>query len=161
MKKLVRHILFFFCFASLITCKKYPEDNLWFKNPEKLTPFQGYLTKYTVNSIDSLDLLNNYFGHAFGLPRNIRTSQFLTSVEKKQIDCVLNYSGGLENGMDYEFINKKKYLKIFFYPDTTLFKKNIFIDKEVEWKIIRLARNGPFKIETTLNNGNKYEIQIN
>lgn len=46
------------------------------------------------------------------------------------------------------------------HSDTTIFKKNIFIDKNTEWTILRLANKGPFKLETQLNNGNHYEIEI-
>ncbi len=32
---------------------------------------------------------------------------------------------------------------------------------DAEWKIMRLAKTGPFKIQTIMENGNKYEIQFN
>lgn len=42
-------------------CKKYPENNLWFKNSKKIPIINGYMTEYKVNGIDSLDLLNIYY----------------------------------------------------------------------------------------------------
>lgn len=44
--------------------------------------------------------------------------------------------------------------------DTNIYKKNIFISYTTEWDIIRLARKGPLKLKTTLDNGNSYEIEI-
>lgn len=57
----------FISFVSLVlivlfsTCKKYPENNLWFKNPRKFSIIGGYITAYKVNGIDSLSYLNKYY----------------------------------------------------------------------------------------------------
>jgi len=72
----------------------------------------------------------------------------------------LNHGNSLANQMSYSFIRKKKYVTIFFHQDTSIYRKHLFITHSTEWKIMRLAKTGPFKIETTLDNGNKYEIQI-
>ncbi len=79
MKKIIFYILLASSLFSLTTCKKYPENRLWFKNPERIYPFQGNLTKYTVNGIDSLDLLNAYWGNQFGLVKDIRQIKFSTT----------------------------------------------------------------------------------
>jgi hypothetical protein len=144
------------------TCKKYPENALWFKNPEKLYPFQGYITKYEVDGIDSLDLLSKYYGNAYGLDKNFRNAKFATTENFKVIYCrVVHGNSGLSSRIDYEFIKKKKYLHISLSTyDTTIYKKNIFISSEVEWQIVRLAKSGAFKLKTKYN-GKNYEIQFN
>lgn len=162
MKKVVLYILFFLALITLSTCKKYPENTLWFKNPKKLYPFQGNLTKYQVNGIDSLDLLNTFYGHELGLIKDIRRATFLTSINKGDIDCRLNHGGsGLSNYINYNFNKNKKSLTVFFYQDTAIFRKHLFITNSTEWLIIRLAREGSFKLKTKLENGNTYELQIN
>ena len=50
--------IMFLCFFS--TCKKYPENNLWFKNPKRIAIINGYIYEYKVNHIDSLNGLNRY-----------------------------------------------------------------------------------------------------
>ncbi len=77
--KLKYYIFFIVIAVCFSECKKYPENTLWFKDPEKTYPLQGYITKYQVNGIDSLDLLNNYFGKYpknGGMIRDIRKAEF-------------------------------------------------------------------------------------
>ena len=50
-----------FALILFTTCKKYPENTLWFKNPKKLTFVCGKMTAYIVNGIDSLPYLDAYF----------------------------------------------------------------------------------------------------
>ncbi len=144
------------------TCKKYPENSLWFKNPEKLYPFQGYITKYEVDGIDSLDLLNKFYGNWPGLNKNFKEAKFVTTENFKNIYCrVIHSSSGRSSRVDYEFIKKKKYLHINLSTnDTSIYIKNIFINFDVEWQIIRLAKSGSFKLKTK-HNGKNYEIQFN
>lgn len=154
----------YFCVILLLfnSCKKYPENSLWFKNPEKLHPFNGYITKYNVNSVDSLDLLNNFFNNKVGLEKDIKKSQFHSYSEKGRLYTDFIYPNGFQSiPISYSFSNKKKYMFVQMMNDTTIFKKNLFINESLEWEIIRLARKGSFKLKTTLANGNSYEIQIN
>ncbi len=162
MKKLIGYILFLLIIVTLSTCKKYPENTLWFKSPLKLSPFNGHLIKYNVNGIDSLDLLNVYFGNAIGLKRNIKEANFITQPEYVGgFKVTLNFgSSGLETGIVQQFTKKNKFVKIGIVVDTNIYKKNLFINSDIEWKIVRLAKKGLFKINTTLSNGNTYEIEI-
>ncbi|MBK7310391.1 MAG: hypothetical protein IPI93_06255 [Sphingobacteriaceae bacterium] len=161
MKKIIFYILLASSLFSLTTCKKYPENRLWFKNPERIYPFQGNLTKYTVNGIDSLDLLNAYWGNQFGLVKDIRQIKFSTTYNTpNEPRATLIFSGGLSTSLYYSFGCKKRCINISMYRDTAIYKKRLFISDQIAWKINRLAKSGPFKIETTLDNGNKYEIQI-
>ena len=148
------------------TCKKYPENTLWFKNPTKIHSLQGYITKYTVNGIDSLHLMDSYFGNYSGSPnliKDLSKAEFrITSgnYDKKlpEYNIVFPPFANLAE-LYVSFKNHKKYVSIKTRIDTSILKRSLFMD--VDWKIIRLAKSGPFKIETTLNNGNKYEIQFN
>ncbi len=163
MQKITANIFLVLLLFTLSTCKKYPENTLWFKNPEKLYPFYGHLTTYKVNDIDSLDLLNNYYGSKSILQKNIRDAMFATFVEHGRVTCELIYGssyGSSYGVIYYKFTTNKKQINIALTNDTTIYNKNIFIDGEVKWDIIRLSRNGHFSLKTTLNNGNKYEIQI-
>lgn len=143
----------------LSTCKKYPENTLWFKNPEKLFPQNSHITSYVVNGIDSLDLLNSYYGSNLGLNKNIREAKFV-NFESVGGTLELDFGAGLATPLFMTFLKKDKYVQMSIFVDTNYYKKHLFIDKYTEWKIIRLAKKGPFKISTTLSNGNKYEIQI-
>ena len=63
MKRYIKITLISLCFSIVFTtCKKYEENNLWFKNPYKICPVNGYITEYKVNGDDSLLALNKYFG---------------------------------------------------------------------------------------------------
>jgi hypothetical protein len=157
-------LYFFLIVITLVfsTCKKYPENTLWFKNPEKLYPFKGYITKYEVDGIDSLDLLSKYYGNAYGLDKNFRNAKFVTTENFKKVTCGLVHgNSGRTTTINYEFIKKKKYLHISLLNyDTSVYKKDIFINFDVEWKIIRLAKSGSFKLKTNYN-GKNYEIPFN
>lgn len=158
-------IFIFFIFS----CKKYPENTLWFKNPEKLNFVQGYITKYTVNGIDSLGLLNAYFNY-YNLSQpnwpQIKTDIRNTKITAYSDDAYSETEWDLgRSGVMYTseaYTSKKKKIKIFFYNDTLFYKKNIFINKQIEWDIIYLSnKNNKRKMKTTLSNGNTYEIQFN
>ncbi len=160
--------LFTLVVAILCTCKKYPENNLWFKNPKKINPFCRRLKEYKVNGIDSLALLNNYFDTTIKEvnPKDISLASFVTNVYIKKESTAL-ISPGVNNigGIEYSLTKRNDFIKINFlngmYNGKVLFKKNLFISSETEWKIIKLTKKTcDFKIETTLSNGNKYEISI-
>jgi hypothetical protein len=62
----MRHKIFIYAFIIscgllFMTCKKYPENTVWFKNPTDIPVINGHITAYVVNGIDSLDLLNSYY----------------------------------------------------------------------------------------------------
>ena len=145
---------------ALSTCKKYPENTLWFKNPSKISPFYGFIKKYTVNGIDSLDLLNNYFGSAFGLDKNIRNVRFMTYYHGGRPDATIIFgNSGISKSCYYEYTKKNKFIILRSIIDTSIFKKILF-DPTIEWQILQLSTKKPFKAKTTLENGNTYEIEI-
>lgn len=142
------------------TCKKYPENTLWFKNPDKLHPFIGSITKYNVNGIDSLDLMNIYFVEKpYFFEKSIRKCNFYTHKDT-EFYTLFVYPDALSVVVKYDLVKKNKKMIVSLGQDTTIFKKNIFISDATEWDIIRLNRKGPLKLKTTLDNGNTYEIEI-
>lgn len=111
MKNLIRiSVLFVVCMLMLSNCKKYPENTLWFKNPEKVYPIIGYITKYSVNNIDSLSLLNAYFTNLTCSTKEFTNAYFSTSVSHSRIDCSVIFTGncGLSSPISYNFSKDKK-----------------------------------------------------
>ncbi len=159
--KLIKNIFILFILVILFTgCKKYPENTLWFKNPKNIHPIQGHITKYMVNGIDSLDLMNAYFGNCSGIKKDLRNAYITYDDPHGYASRIYFGTSGCSSSTGISFFSKnKKYCKIDNVIDTSILKRKLFLD--VDWKIIRLAETGPFKIETTLTNGNKYEIQFN
>ena len=150
---------------TLSTCKKYPENVVWFKNIKKIKFFETHrLIKYTVNGIDSLDALSKYIG-SNSYYKDIRKTYFSSAMDNnKNIGVfVLGYGGGVEPvGIYYTYSKNKKEISFIYGKDgnydTTAIKINIFID-ETPWKIIKLIPDGTRKIKKTSNN-NTYELQF-
>ena len=147
------------------SCKKYPENNLWFKNPKKLTFVCGKITAYTVNGIDSLPFLDSYFKEP-----NVQFSNSIIVCKPIHKDGLHEFSflANLSTGQKTLFNgscvyrNNCKTLKIAFYQDTTYYKKNIFIQTNLDWDIVYLSKkDNKRKMKTKLSNGNIYEIQFN
>ncbi len=150
-------------FFGFITCKKYPENTLWFKNPYKIQLITGYISSYRVNGIDSLETLNLHYKPVIPntsypysqTDRNIIKEGIWTrSLNKITSNIVTNLGKGL-----VKWNTNKKSVYITFTPDTMYYKKNIFVTKErLSWDILYLGKNGAkTKIKTTYNN-NTYEI---
>lgn len=165
MRRFLLYIFILFgCFTISVSCKKYPENTLWFKNPYKIAVLKGYITEYKVNGIDSLDLLNIYYkpvipnaSHPYNkTDRNIKMEYFKSvSVAKGhwEVNC------DLYENLTYEMQKDKKNIRIGGSVDTIYFKKQLFLDKtgEIDWQIEYLDKKGKSKIKTTYN-GNTYEI---
>jgi len=165
--KILRLILLFIVLITLQTCKKYPENNLWFKNPKRMSFIFGELTSYTVNGIDSLNLLNSYA---------IANSQFPKKDIQAYSTCNACHNGhsfafvGLLGNLPYsaifsegwfEYTAKGKKLKIYNNPDRDYYHKDIFIEQGVEWEIVYLSKKDDKRKMRTTYNGNVYEIQFN
>jgi len=165
MLKIIKYITLFFTLATIVftlsTCKKYPENTLWFKNKHKLFIIEPYakLTGFTVNGIDSLQELNSYFGWRTGGTYNINTNninEHRDRYDSRRTTISFYYS-------DFFAYYSKNRKQVSFYDknpkDTSkIFKKNIFID-DTPWQIINLIPNKISKIKKTINN-NTYELQF-
>ncbi len=153
------------CLSALFlftTCKKYPENNLWFKNPAKvLARGEGHpwiLDYYSVNDLDSTasDFLKVY------------KEQGIVMIIKpgKSGDYIYN-SFDVLHGY-WELANKKKNIDFRFTmysffsnsPSNSnyLNQRNIFLESAFEWKINKLTK-AQFWISTNYNSI-KYEIHF-
>ena len=151
---LLGNTILFFLFSS---CKKYPENTLWFKRAKTLLPVGGMITKYTVNGIDSLQYLDFYYNPNFinNTPNKIHhiaDEYFYASTEDLVIENQTMVTGS------YRWQNRYKEIEIDCKNDTLVYKKNIFVKRALDWKIIYLGKdNKKSKIQTTYD-GNTYEI---
>lgn len=160
----------FILFASAIIfcgCKKYKYPESTFKGdptkPENC-PFHGKITAYKVNGIDSLNLLDKYIDSVQNTSNHIHISAcefFKEMPHAGQLDVSYGWGVGDMAVIDYKFSKDCKQIKIDFGNGRHLIKKNLFIGADISWDIVRLSPDdNPFKLKTTLQNGNVYEIQI-
>ncbi len=163
MKKSITNIFLVLLLFTLSTCKKYPENTLWFKNPEKVPVLKGYITKYEVNGIDSLDLLNKYFGVNPTIKnRNVKECEFQQYINYGRISGIWNLGGSCTIETDQHFLDKGKKIRLFQSIDTSCYKKNIFVSLYQVWEILHFptSKKPYFKIKTLVNN-NTIIIQFN
>ncbi len=167
--------IFIFLTLILLTnfaCRKYEYPESTFKGDPSTpsnNPLYGSITKYNVNGIDSLNLLDVYIDTAYSISKVGRN--FKIQIKECEISNLtmrgnyvdLGYGWG-DRGMaliSYTFSKDRKKVKINFMNNHIALDKNLFIDKDIWWQIIRLTPDqSPFKLKTTLDNGNTYEIQI-
>lgn len=162
--KIVFFIFFIILVLSFIQCrKKYPENTMkLFQNPKGYDLMRGYITKFVVNEIDSLDLLANYqyTSSVMCTDPSVRNKIFQTTSSnaknKVENDCI----GTLE----YYWDKKQNYLTITQTSDYNIFKKNLFLGSAIKWRVLKLVINKnnlhTLKMET-VENGNTYQIQFN
>lgn len=149
--------------VSLSTCKKYPENDLWLICPESAIK-SGYITAFTEDGVDIIPRWNTFLSNppygGFPAPTptyNISTFFWRVHEDKKGFDS------GFGTG-SFHFFDNKKYIYIFFsmYEDINFQPAtyNIFYERESNWKVLKLTKNGIFRIQRTYNN-KIYEIQFN
>lgn len=141
------------------SCKKYPENNLWLKNPNKVlergASIPWLLEYYSVNDIDST---NNSFLSVF--------KELGVVVGDKNSSYGFYCDGIIQGG--YSLKDRKKSIQ-FFYGDFNFHtnsianpnyqnQRNIFLDDELHWEINKLTKQ-QFWIIGTFNNV-KYEIHF-
>lgn len=157
--KLLKIYLLAFCLGILfLGCKKYPENKLWFKNPEKVFK-GGKITAYTVNGIDKMPYFRNlyyyypynYFGKkiddVFELPIEYSSSSGEIKTE---------YGKG-----SLRFSKTKREIEISFTPtNQDNGAENIFVNRGASWKIMKLTKEGVLRIKAQYN-FITYEIQFN
>lgn len=159
LKPLKLILLFLLIVLFFTTCKKYPENTLWFRNPEKVLARGAkkpwLLEYYSVNDIDSTS--SNYLdafkelGVIIGDPYS-----------SYGLYCEDIIKGG------YRFSKKKKIISFGFamnnfhsssstYPNYTN-QRNIFLQSGQDWQILKLC-SAQFWITTEFNNI-KYELHF-
>jgi hypothetical protein len=169
MKNII-YILLFIIGISYTSCKKYPENTLWFKRVKKLEFFDNVkLISYTVNGVDSLAALNKYFGSKV-FSKDITSLSFdeIFDVHFKsnvpRINVPNGNNGNYQLTFFYSYSKNKKKLEIVYdlmsYNDTAVFSRSFFVEQITEWQIMKFDPKGIRKIKTTINN-NAYEMEFN
>lgn len=164
--------LLFGCFTISVSCKKYPENKLWFKNPKNIDFMKGHLTHYIVNGIDSISYLDNFFYN--DLHNNPYSHQFsdLTVWSQKKSkgsyevtfyspdDYASPYS--IIQNIEYNYVDNGKKIELS-GTDKIIetYKKNIFLSDEVSWEIIYLSKKDDKRKMKGTYQGNVYELQFN
>lgn len=132
------------CCLFFTTCKKYPENTLWFKDPVKLINNSWVLEKFTVNGFDStgFDDLKMYREKSF-------------TFEEDDVIFSEQYQGA------WKLVNKKKYLEVGLYRSGNQIyynpQKNIFRGY-LKWKIEKLCNDKLWL--SVISNDIKYEVHL-
>lgn len=154
MKKTGICLLLLFAFFILSTCKKYPENTLWFRRVKNLHPIGKYLTEFKVNGIDSMDLLNSYYVQVYSAnnnnPSNIRDVEFFCDREGYRFVY-------LTSDRAYDLVDKYKTLKIYINDNMSIFERALFKIDYSTWDILYFDKNEKKKFKQTFN-GKTYEI---
>lgn len=133
------------------SCKKYPENNLWFKSPKKIIEGVWYLESYKVNGTDSVTFDNFKMFKEKGI-------RFSAS------NGIYNYEQFV--GGTWSLIDKKKKVFLKLVRQSPVLsgyqyssQRNIFIEEQgLDWKIEKLCENS-FWI-SVINNNINYEIHF-
>lgn len=151
-------VISYFILTNLTSCKKYPDNDLWFVSPE--SAFKGgNITAYTVDGVDSIPMWDAIYSNPpYNGGSKYKVSDFIFTINHKG-ELGSNIGGG-----SFHFFNNKKNIYIFFImtnnPWNPYPKYNFFNTREGNWKIIKLTKRGTFRIQQTYNN-KVYEIQFN
>ncbi|HRD37820.1 MAG TPA: hypothetical protein PLC65_04245 [Bacteroidia bacterium] len=156
----MRFIVYIFIAFLFYSCKKYPENTLWFKNPAKAFK-GGHITSILVNGVDSLSYMSNLCGF------DISEQSFTYFCDWHGLTAD-KIKGSLRFGKNNNksIIKKQCGLVLKFYPEKQNYTINInnppYLPCETyrNWDIIRLENKGKFIIRTQIN-GKTYEIQFN
>jgi hypothetical protein len=152
-------LVYVLCFATCFIfsgCKKYPENTLWFKKPEKVFK-GGYITLYTIDGIDKLPDVRSWYAN---FPYNFykQTSDIF--------QLPFSYSGS-DGGLstDYGkgslvFSTSTKNVTIDFRPVNSDYgAQNLFVAND-NWTVLKLTKNGQLKLQGRFNE-KTYVIQFN
>jgi hypothetical protein len=161
---LIIYCIFFSVF--LITCKKYPENNLWFKSASKAIHGDWNLTFFEINGNDSLNnnvklisdkkisftLTNSnklFLPHRGGDIKIIGDGNFIGgwTISKNKKEIEISFTSKYENVTNVSYCPCYNLQNIF-----AAYKTKII------WKIEKLSRR-EFWISTTYNNLN-YELHF-
>ena len=132
--------------AFLIACKKYPENRLWFKKPEKAFT-KGKVTYFKVDGVDSIPLINSTWGD------DITSKEFnLSSYENYYL------IGGSYFQGTFEFHSDKTVLFVIDkYGAPPLYNP---FRLQGPWQILKLTKKGTLKLKREVN-GKTFEMQFN
>ena len=170
----LRQIIFFVLafLGALVSCKKYPDSNLWFKDARNIPFMEGHLTHYIVNGVDSVDFLDSYFyNDIYNNPYAHKFSDLETFCQRRAKGFYevtfykpedYRFPHSIIENIECEYLEKGKKLKL--YKTKTIletFRRNIFVSDDIVWEIIYLKRKDRKREMKGSYNGNTYEIQFN
>lgn len=161
-KGITYHVWVFLIFGLFfISCKKYPENRLWFKKPERAFK-GGKLTSFTVNGVDSITLLNSTWG--FDLTAN-NFSLYKPYHDNSGWDIKGDFDGYVAFKGDKEIIFRIKKSEPTSTQPTPLYNPFLYHGdsdgkSDDRWDILKLTRKGVLKLRRKMN-GKVYELQIN
>ena len=144
----------------VFSCKKYPENNLWFKRPQKAFK-GGNITSIKVDGVDSLSYLNGLCGF------DISKEKFTYFDDWKGLNAE-KIQGSLRfgKGTNQDLKKKECGFVLQFYPNKNQFTINpsnppyLPFERYSVWQIEKLTNKGQFKISLE-KNGKLYEVQFN
>jgi hypothetical protein len=159
--------LFILLFATAIislltTCKKYPENDLWFKSPESAF-VGGKFTSFTVDGVDSMPMWDAIYNslpdhNGYGT-LNLDPREIFFSVDKTNGTISCSVGSG-----SFHFFNNSKEIYMFFkmeeHPPLYFPKYNLFYTVEGNWNILKLTKSGTMRIQRAYN-GKVYEMEFN
>ena len=167
MSTLLKIVIVLLIIVISARCKKYPENNLWFKSPEKAFT-NGNLKSFTVNGVDSMPMWDAIYNDPTtnnnGYCSLLKATDLILRTENLGSD-----GWGLDSqigGGSWHFYSNKKYLYIYFKMDFKEYclppvspKYNLFLTTEGNWKVLKLTENGTLKIQRTYND-KVYEMEF-
>lgn len=150
------------------SCKKYPENiRLSLYRVSKARPISGHITSYKIDGIDSITSSEGFFDTSYvnyiqknnlqsDYPLKINEISFRGFIDEPEFEMESLAKGS------YSLENRSKYIRIscfehYSIPITRVFKRDIFVGKNLKWKILRFENSGLRKYETSYN-GRVYEI---
>src|SRR5687768_12719084 len=117
MKAKTGFILFLITASILISCKKYPENKLWFKKPNDAIIARWNLEQFTVNGVDS----TNYDDVKMYTEKGI-------DFQEEDMIFTEVYEG------DWKLVNKKKFITMNAFTNgpaiAYVLQKNLFRDNQ-------------------------------
>lgn len=155
------------CFGTIIvlgllfsSCKKYPENRLWFKNPQRAFT-GGKLTSFKVNGDDSIPLFNSTWGYdltqkSFSLFKPYHDYDEWTV--RGDFDGSFHFAGDKEMQVILTPLQNSLAPPSIYNPFLRLADSEGKTDNR--WDIIKLTRKGQLKLKRKIN-GTTYEVQFN
>lgn len=138
-------------------CKKFPENTLWFKNPDKVFK-GGKITSFTMNGIDQTQIYRdkykyfpyNYYGSSID---DVYQTEFTFNAGNKELSSVIGKGS-------FKFSETQREVEINFKPKNWEYGAESIFMAYLSWKVLKITADGQLKIQAEYN-FKKYEIQFN
>lgn len=138
-------------------CKKYPENTLWFSQPDKVFK-GGKITSFTMNGIDQMQKYRdkykyfpyNFYGSSIA---DVYQTEFTFNAGEKEITSDIGEGS-------FKFSETKREIEINFKPVNWQYGAESIFMGYLSWKVLKITSDGQLKIQTNYNY-KKYEIQFN